>query len=201
MHVKRLIGRALDGEDPACAHRELFELFEPRIEALARRILGSWFSNLGDDAIITTFTRAFRRLETFKGESRFESWLMRICRNCCLDLLRTPAMEPADPVRLFFNTHADNEYEPSGNPSWEMDSHAPNPFESAVQREQVELIQTALKTLKPHEYQVAVLVMKGFGNREISIQLDKTVPAIERLKLRTLEQLESYLRKVERISP
>ncbi len=43
---------------------------------------------LAEDATQEAFLRAYRFLPSFRGESRFGSWLFRIARNCALDLIR-----------------------------------------------------------------------------------------------------------------
>ena len=42
-----------------------------------------------EDIAQETFVRAFLRLETFRGESRFSSWLFMVCSNCIRMHLRT----------------------------------------------------------------------------------------------------------------
>jgi RNA polymerase sigma-70 factor (ECF subfamily) len=44
------------------------------------------------------FLRVFRRLDSFQGGSTFFTWLYRIVRNLCIDLLRKPARRGADSV-------------------------------------------------------------------------------------------------------
>jgi RNA polymerase sigma-70 factor, ECF subfamily len=57
---------------------------------------------LAEDVTQEAFLRAFRFLRTFRGDSKFTSWLFRIARNCAMDALRSrkSAMtkEPPSPV-------------------------------------------------------------------------------------------------------
>lgn len=49
-----------------------------------------WFSQIGDDiddVTQETFLRAFRGLQSFKGDSTAKSWLVSIARRVCLDLV------------------------------------------------------------------------------------------------------------------
>lgn len=41
---------------------------------------------IAEDATQETFLRAWRYLDSFRGEGSFEGWLIRICRNCVRDL-------------------------------------------------------------------------------------------------------------------
>jgi RNA polymerase sigma-70 factor (ECF subfamily) len=39
-----------------------------------------------EDAVQETFLRAWKYLDSFRGQGSFEGWLIRICRNCIIDL-------------------------------------------------------------------------------------------------------------------
>lgn len=43
---------------------------------------------LAEDATQEAFIRAFRFLGSFRGDSKFTSWLFRIARNCAMDAIR-----------------------------------------------------------------------------------------------------------------
>jgi RNA polymerase sigma-70 factor (ECF subfamily) len=43
---------------------------------------------LADDVTQEAFLRAFRILRSFRGDSKFTSWLFRIARNCAMDAIR-----------------------------------------------------------------------------------------------------------------
>lgn len=42
--------------------------------------------SIAEDAIQETFLRAWRYLDSFRGDGSFEGWLVRICRRCVFDL-------------------------------------------------------------------------------------------------------------------
>lgn len=81
---KVLLGRAKKGEIDA--FEALVTAYERRVYSLALRSTGSE----ADAADITqeVFLRAYRSLETFRGESGFSTWLYRITVNLCVDLAR-----------------------------------------------------------------------------------------------------------------
>lgn len=195
--ILALVEKAVAGPHQDTAQRQLFEMFEPKIEARARQILQERYSDIGDDAVIGSFTKAFTKLDTFKGEGRFEGWLLRICRNFCLDLVRKPGLASHQIIRSLFQP--DEEPDLSLRRSdLNLSDPAACPHEATVRREQVKHIREALENLKTDEYTLAVMVMKGFSNSDIATELGRTVPAVERLRLRTLEKLETQLRKIER---
>jgi RNA polymerase sigma-70 factor (ECF subfamily) len=43
-----------------------------------------------DDAVQETFARAWKYLESYAGDGSFEGWLLRICRNCIIDMANRP---------------------------------------------------------------------------------------------------------------
>jgi RNA polymerase sigma-70 factor (ECF subfamily) len=50
---------------------------------------------MADDVTQDAFLRAFRFLRTFRGDSKFTSWLFRIARNCAMDALRQRTSQAA----------------------------------------------------------------------------------------------------------
>jgi len=87
-----LITRARSGDQDAVT--ELFRRHERRVYNLALRTLG----NPWDAADVTqeTFIKAFKSLDSFKGEARFGTWLHRIAVNASYDHLRRHKPEPME---------------------------------------------------------------------------------------------------------
>jgi len=87
-----LVRRAADGDSEAIT--ELYRRHERRAYNLALRTLG----NPWDAADVTqeAFIKAFRNLDSFKGEARFGTWLHRIVVNAAYDFLRRQRPEPMD---------------------------------------------------------------------------------------------------------
>lgn len=67
------------------------------VTAYARAMASS--AALAEDAVQETFLRAWRYLDSFRGDGSFEGWLIRICRHCVIDLERTERRH-ARPVDL-----------------------------------------------------------------------------------------------------
>jgi RNA polymerase sigma-70 factor, ECF subfamily len=84
MTEARIIERASEG-DPLAA-RTLYERYAPRVYAVVRRIAGN--DDLADDYAQEAWIRVFRALPTFRGESRFSTWLHRVAVNAALQSLR-----------------------------------------------------------------------------------------------------------------
>ncbi len=87
-----LLKRARRGDEEALA--QLYKRHERRAYNLALRTLG----NPWDAADVTqeAFIKAFKNLDSFKGESLFSTWLHRIVVNTAYDHLRRQKPEPMD---------------------------------------------------------------------------------------------------------
>ena len=71
----------------------LFARHRDRLWAVALRTLGD--ANDAADALQDAMISAFRRADSFRGDSAVTTWLHRIVVNACLDLLRRRAARPA----------------------------------------------------------------------------------------------------------
>lgn len=71
---------------------ELFARHHARVASWCLRITGD--VNSAADLAQEIFLKAFQRLHTFQGNSKFTTWLFSITRNHCLDVLRSRAVHP-----------------------------------------------------------------------------------------------------------
>lgn len=90
MDDKHILARARRGE--LDAFEELVRQYEKRVYAVALRSSGS----PEDAADITqeVFLRAWRSIESFRGDSGFSTWLFRITMNLCVDHARHKHAQP-----------------------------------------------------------------------------------------------------------
>ena len=87
-----LIERARNGDTEALT--ELYRRHERRVYNLALRTLGNPWD--AADVAQEAFIKAFRNLDSFKGDARFSTWLHRIVVNAAYDHLRRQRPEPMD---------------------------------------------------------------------------------------------------------
>lgn len=87
-----LVDRARGGDSDAIT--ELYRRHERRAYNLALRTLGDPWD--AADVAQEAFIKAFRNLDSFKGEARFGTWLHRIVVNAAYDHLRRQKPEPMD---------------------------------------------------------------------------------------------------------
>lgn len=81
-----LLERARKGDHEA--YGKLYELYADRIRRMASMVLPPQFAP--EDVVQETFVRGLTRLETYRGEGDFCSWLITIAINICRHQLRTP---------------------------------------------------------------------------------------------------------------
>lgn len=132
-----VVERAQQGDHRAFA--ELVSRHDPRLRALARRLLGT--PDRADDALQDAYLKAFRHLGRFRRDADVATWLYRITYNTCLDELRRRPVEaiPGD--------------EPD-RPSAER-----GPAERAVARTE---LAAALGRLSP-DLRTTVVLVHGYG--------------------------------------
>lgn len=94
---RALIERIKAGE--VHAFRTLVEAHQGRAYVVALRMV--LVPELAEEIVQDAFVQAFRKLDTFRGEAAFGTWLHRILTRCCLSYLRqnktwTQALEIRD---------------------------------------------------------------------------------------------------------
>jgi RNA polymerase sigma-70 factor, ECF subfamily len=131
-----LVRRTTRGE--LTAFEQLVDRHRPTVVRVAARIVGS---DEAEDVSQDAFLRAFHRLEHFRGEAPFRSWLLRITHNAALDHLGRRRAEPVDPETL------DAAEESPSRP----------PAERLELRERIERLERKLRGLSPQHRVVLVL--------------------------------------------
>lgn len=90
MDDKHILARAKRGE--LDAFEELVRRYEKRVYAVALRSSGS--PEDAADIVQEVFLRAWRSIESFRGDSGFSTWLFRITMNMCVDFARHKHTQP-----------------------------------------------------------------------------------------------------------
>lgn len=141
-----LVDRSLKGDADAFA--ELVLRHQKRIHDLAYRMSQS--PEEAADLAQETFVRAWQQLDTFRGNSRFSTWLYRLAIRVCLNAKRaeTSRHRTRDSFALESTSH-------------------PSPLDSSPETERVERVQSALQRLEPQLRAAIVLtVFDGLGHAE-----------------------------------
>src|SRR5438045_338729 len=99
-------GRSSEGEKLL---NQLFQRHQTRVATWCWRMTGDVDS--AADLAQEVFLKAFQRLDSFRGESKFTTWLYMIARNCCLDALRAKNLRPEQPGETAFDEMEDSRLE------------------------------------------------------------------------------------------
>jgi RNA polymerase sigma-70 factor (ECF subfamily) len=114
----QLVRRSVAGETGAFS--ALVQRHERRVYAVCLRILGD--PDDAADASQDAFLTLFRKLDQFRGDAAFTTWMHRVTVNACYDLLRKRRRQPLlrmvgdedDPVSEMGPPHADHADEIAG---------------------------------------------------------------------------------------
>ena len=137
--VEEIIRRCLSGEDRA--YVELFEAILPDV----RRILFSAAGSIEDmeDLMQSAFIEVFRSLPSFRGESKFSTWLYRLLVNTTFQYMKKNRLrwKPIDGVDILDD----------------MPSSAPDPERQAGQNELIECTNAVLTNMGDKKRMVLLL--------------------------------------------
>ena len=183
---------ALRREEPDAADR-LVERYGDRVYRLAMRITG--LKEDAEEAAQDALWTAARKVNMFKGESAFGSWVYRITANAAYQKLRMRrqkapeiAMEDVLPSLDGDGRH----FEP-------MDDWSNRVDEQALQGELRRVLQQAIDGL-PADYRTALVLhdVEGLSNPDIAEALNISLPAVKsrvhRSRLFVRKQLADYLK-------
>ncbi len=76
----------------AAAFERLYELHGARMKSIAANLLGDLAE--AEDAVQDSFVKIYRGAASFRGGSRFSTWIYRVLVNTCYDLLRKRRRRP-----------------------------------------------------------------------------------------------------------
>lgn len=92
-----LIARAQDGDH--AAYESLYRLNRDRVYGLLWRMSGGQHA-LAEDLLQEAFVRAWQKLDSFRGDSRFGTWLHRLAVNVALSDRRTRLRQAGKEVAM-----------------------------------------------------------------------------------------------------
>ncbi|PYN10510.1 MAG: RNA polymerase subunit sigma [Candidatus Rokuibacteriota bacterium] len=183
--------QALRQGEPAAAE-QLVNTYGDRVYRLAIRITGlnEDAEEVAQDALWT----AARKIDMFKGDAAFGSWLYRITANAAYQKLRARKGRQHElPWEQLLPAldEAGRHFEP-------MDDWSPRVDEHALQGELREVLTTAIEGLPP-DYRTAFVMhdMEGLSNPEITETLGISLPAVKsrvhRSRLFLRQHLADYM--------
>lgn len=174
------------------AFGELFGRHRDRMWRVALRTTGD--PEDAADALQEAMIAAFRRAESFRGDSAVTTWLHRIVVNAGLDRLRRRAVRAAEPL-------PDDLDEAAARGDVAIDP-APDPADAAIAGDTVRRVHAALDRLPPDQKAAIVLVdLEGFRIDEAAAVLDCASGTVKSRCSRGRSRLAELLRDAERAVP
>ncbi len=139
-----------------------------------------------EDATQEAFLKAYEAIGGFKGRSKFSTWLYRIAKNTCLDMIRKKSR------RRTFSLDKPMETD-EGEVEREISGALSNPEEELRRDSLRELVKEGLATISP-KYRVAVILrdMQGLSYREIAAILDCSLGTVKSRLYRGRQQLKDF---------
>jgi len=152
----------------AAALEMLLIRYQPSLYRFGLRMCGN-VDEAGDVAQESLISMA-RSLPDFRGDSSVSSWLYTIARRFCIKKRRRSKFAPAGEESL----------EPSGTGVRHLADPAPNPEETAANRELSTVLSQAIDALDPSQREVLVLRdVEGLSAREVARILGESVDAVK----------------------
>ncbi|MGH9632956.1 MAG: RNA polymerase sigma factor [Bryobacteraceae bacterium] len=180
-----LVERARNGE--AAAFTELVNRYERKIYRIARQITQN--DEDAEDVLQETFLKGYSHLDSFQGQSKFYTWIVRIAVNEALMKLRKRKTDRT--VSLDEPVDTGEETVVREVAVWEDDP------EQRYSREELrDILDKAVESLKPAFRTVFILRdIEQLSTEETAEALDISVPAVKSRLLRARLQLREKLTK------
>ena len=158
---------------PQLTPERVFKDYAPRIYSLARRMLDSDAD--AEDVTQDVLLQVVRKLDTFRGESAFPTWLHRITVNAAMANRRKRAVRQKHQVSDPLDHFLENGKHHAPVRPWSIE-----PSQQALDRETHELIETAISRLPETYRDVYVLAdVEGLPNADIGEILGLSLAAVK----------------------
>jgi len=152
---------------------QIFRDYAPRVYNLARRMLGNDAD--AEDVTQEVLLQVVRKLDTFRGEAAFPTWLHRVTVNAALAHRRKRAIRDGHEVPDPLDKFLEDGHHHTAVGRWPV-----RPEQEALDRETQQLIEEAIAKLTPIYRDVYVLAdVEGLPNAEIGDMLGLSVGAVK----------------------
>jgi RNA polymerase sigma-70 factor (ECF subfamily) len=156
------------------AFEELLDRYEDKVFRLAYRFVRN--ETEAKEILQDTFLSIWRKLDTFKGDAQFSSWLYRVAANAALMRLRAARRHPEISTEDLPNGYLDNNGQlPPVGENW-----AKRPDDELQSSELRQHIQAAVDAL-PEIYRTVFLVrdVEGLSTEETAEVLNISIPTVK----------------------
>lgn len=188
---EKLVELFVDGKDET-AFEEILNRYVDKIYGLAFRITRD--HNGAEEIVQEVFLTLINKLETFRGEAKFSSWLYRVTANAGYMYLRANRKYEGD-LSLDDYTPYDERGTLMGRVKVKDWSNTPD--EVLLSREAMDIVEKAVEEL-PEPYRIVFHLkdVDGLTNEEVASALGLSVPAVKsrlhRARLFLRDKLSDY---------
>ena len=141
--------------------------------------------NDAEDVTIQTFSRAFDKIDTYKEEYKFKTWLITISKNIHIDLLRKEKRSISTDISK------DDE-----NSLFQILDETPSAEDKLITEQNLAKLLRDIKKLKPHYQEVINLrYFQELSYKEISTKLNEPINNVKVKLLRAKKLLAEIIQK------
>lgn len=175
----------------------LIRRYEGKIYRLAHSVCAGIPSD-ADDVYQETFITAFKKINTFRGDSNLGTWLYRIASNLCFQRFRNAKRMPTVPI---LDLPPDDD-DPR-TPAVQIRDWTPTPEEAASKKELRATVAKAMREL-PVDYRLVLTLrdVQELSNEEAAKILKLSVPAVKsrlhRGRMFLRDKLDDYFSEMRR---
>ena len=193
---KLLIARSQRGDVEA--FNQLILHYQQVVYSTVFRLLGDY--DTASDATQDAFIAAFRSIRTYRGESSFRAWLLRIGSNIACDHWRRVQRHPA--ISLETLTEENEPHATSLLGIFAYPESESNPEEIILTQEIQELIQKGVMTLPLDQRTALVLCdIQGLSYEEVAQVTQTTLGTVRSRISRGRAKLRDFLQQHEELLP
>ncbi|EGV44180.1 sigma-70 family RNA polymerase sigma factor [Bizionia argentinensis JUB59] len=143
--------------------------------------------NDAEDITIQTFSKAFDRIDTYKSEYNFKTWLITISKNIHIDLIR----KEKNSISQNISHHDEDKYH-------NILDDSPSPEDILITEQNLAKLLRDIKKLKPHYQEVINLrYFQELSYKEISSEINEPINNVK-VKLLRAKKLLAEIIKTKR---
>ncbi len=172
----RLVSESLAGD--LAAFEQLVERHRAVVYRIGARVVGR---DEAHDVVQETFLRAYHRLDRFRGEGAFRSWLLQIASNSALDAARRKDPVPVEDVP-----------ESEAEQTQQAERSPVSRLEECERRERLELKLGGLR--REHRIVLVLRDLEGLSYEEIASVTDAPVGSVKGRLHRARNELIDIMR-------
>lgn len=141
-----------------------------------------------EDITIQTFSKAFSKIETYKEEYKFNTWLITISKNIHIDVLRKREAS----IRSYFSDRDEEKVRTVADKTL-------SPEDALIKKQNLAELLNFIKQLKPHYQQMINLrYFREMSYKEMSDYIDEPMSNVKVKLLRARRLLSDIIQKAKR---